>query len=371
MKICHLTSVHPPEDIRIFVKECRYLQQAGFDVSLIVGNSHTYIKDGVKIYGVEVNAANRYMRILKGPQKVYQKALEIDADVYHFHDPELLPIGLLLKKRGKMVIYDVHEDVPEQVMSKEWIPSALRRTISKQVKRIEKYATKRFDAVITATPTINDRFKTYNRKSYTIHNFPITNELIGNESEHDSKPASKKTAIYIGGITKLRGIAEMLDAIETVNEQEKITLTLAGRFSPESLEEEMKMKSGWDFVDHAGWLNRDEVKTYLGNAFAGLVLLHPEPRYTVSYPIKLFEYMSAGIPVIASNFPLWEQIVKESNCGICVDPLDTDQIAETILWMHNNPNLAKQYGENGRNAIINKYNWEKEAEKLINIYKEL
>jgi glycosyltransferase involved in cell wall biosynthesis len=371
MKICHLTSVHPPEDIRIFVKECRYLKQAGFDVSLIVGNSETYIKDGVKIFGVEINAGNRYMRILKGPQKVYQKALEIDADIYHFHDPELLPIGLLLKKKGKKVIYDVHEDVPEQVMSKEWIPSTLRSSISKQVKRIEKYAASRFDAVVTATPTINDRFKMYNPKSFTVHNFPITNELIGDGKIEDSTPVSEKTAIYIGGITKLRGIAEMVDAIEVVNNHKSITLTLAGKFSPESLEEDMQSKSGWKYVDHAGWLNRDEVKNYLGNAFAGLVLLHPEPRYTVSYPIKLFEYMSAGIPVIASNFPLWEQIVNESKCGICVDPLNIEQIAEAILSIHTNPQAAKEFGENGRKAILNKYNWEKEAEKLVNIYNQL
>ncbi len=369
MKVCHLTSVHPSEDIRIFVKECRFLQQDGFDTTLIVANSDTYIKDGVKITGVEVNAGSRYMRILKGPVNVYKKALEIDADLYHFHDPELLPVGLLLKRKGKKVIYDVHEDVPEQVLSKEWIPGFLRRSISKTVKMIEKFASKRFDAVVTATPTINNRFKTYNPKSVTIHNFPITNELITEElpggKEHQNN------VIYIGGITHLRGIVEMTDAMEVVNQSELITLTLAGKFSPESLEVQVKKQQGWQFVNHAGWLNREQVKEHLGQAFAGLVLLHPEPRYVVSYPIKLFEYMSAGIPVIASNFPLWKEIIEDSQCGVVVDPLNIEEIAEAILRFKRNPDQAAEMGRNGREAILTKYSWENEAARLVTLYKEL
>lgn len=369
MNICHLTSVHPAEDIRIFVKECRYLQQSGFDTSLIVSNSETYVKDGVKIVGVEVNATNRYMRILKGPMRVYKKALEIDADAYHFHDPELLPVGLLLKRKGKKVIYDVHEDVPEQVLSKEWIPAFLRHSISTLVKRIERFASSRFDAVVTATPTINDRFKTYNKNSVIIHNFPITNELI--TEDLPSSQDQKKTAIYIGGITKLRGIVEMVDALEVVNQTAPVTLTLAGKFSPESLEEQVKKQNGWKYVHNAGWLNREQVKSYLGQAFVGLVLLHPEPRYTVSYPIKLFEYMSAGIPVIASNFPLWKEIVEESQCGLCVDPLNIEEIAKAILWFNENPEEAKRLGKNGREAILKKYSWENEAARLVDLYKNL
>jgi glycosyltransferase involved in cell wall biosynthesis len=370
MKICHLTSVHPAEDIRIFVKECRYLQQSGFDTTLIVANSNTYNKDGVKIVGVDVNAGNRYLRILKGPQKVYKKALEIDADVYHFHDPELLPVGLMLKRKGKKVIYDVHEDVPEQVLSKEWIPSFLRQSISKVVKGIEKFSSKRFDAVVTATPTINQRFKTYNSNSVSIHNFPITNELI-TENLSSSDQVAHKTAIYIGGITKLRGIEEMVDAMELVNKSEPIQLTLAGKFSPESLEEQVKGRSGWKYINHAGWLSREEVKEHLGQAFVGLVLLRPEPRYMVSYPIKLFEYMSAGIPVIASNFPVWKEIIEESQCGICVDPLNIQEISEAILWFYKNPGEAEKLGRNGREAILNKYSWENEAARLTALYQKL
>jgi glycosyltransferase involved in cell wall biosynthesis len=368
MKICQLTSVHPAEDIRIFVKECRYLQQSGFDTTLIVANSETYVKDGVKIVGVKVNAGNRYTRILKGPIQVYKKALEIDADVYHFHDPELLPIGVLLKRKGKKVIYDVHEDVPEQVLSKEWIPAPLRKTISKMVKMVEKFSAKRFDAVVTATPTINNRFKTYNDNSVTIHNFPITNELI---TEDLPETEEAKSAIYIGGITKLRGIVEMVDAMEVVNQTEPVTLTLAGKFSPESLEKQIKNQKGWKYIHNAGWLDREGVRTVLGQAFVGLVLLHPEPRYTVSYPIKLFEYMSAGIPVIASNFPLWKEIVEESQCGLCVDPLNIQEIAEAILWFYKNPEEAKRLGQNGREAILKKYSWENEAARLVQLYKNL
>lgn len=372
MKICHLTSVHPADDIRIFVKECKSLALAGHDVYLIAPNTENKIIDGVKVVGITSTASNRYMRMAAAAKSVYQAALEVDADVYHFHDPELMVIGLLLKKKGKKVIYDVHEDVPEQVLSKQWIPKPLRKNISVSVRMMEKYAAKRFDAVVTATPTISKRFKTYNANTVTVHNFPILNELMGNPAEQSPVNRKENSFLYIGGITELRGIKEMVSAIDVLNGQgEQGELVLAGKFAPERLEQEMKEESGWDYVDHKGWLSRAEIKNVLGQSTAGLVLIRPEPRYMVSYPIKLFEYMAAGVPSIASNFPLWEEFVLGNQCGLCVDPLNPEEIAGAMKWMMDHPEEAKQMGENGRKAVIEKYNWEKESQELVALYERL
>ncbi|MEL3970750.1 glycosyltransferase family 4 protein [Rossellomorea oryzaecorticis] len=374
MKVCHLTSVHPTEDIRIFVKECSYLSEAGFDVSLVVGNSESYTKNGVDIIGAPVRSSNRYLRMLKGPQSVYKKALEVDADVYHFHDPELLPVGLLLKSKGKKVIYDVHEDVPQQVLSKQWIPKPLRKLVSRMVEGLERYASNRFDAVVTATPTINERFLTYQQNSVTIHNFPIMNELIGEGSADAVKPMDKNKIVYIGGITRLRGIEEMVRSMEELNKDtasSDVTLHLAGAFAPPSLQEEMEQLEGWKHVNFEGYLNRKEVSDLLNTSSVGLVILHPEPRYVVSYPIKLFEYMSAGLPVIASDFPLWRGIVEDAQCGICVDPMSPGEIADAVRYLLNNKEEARKMGENGRKAIMNKYNWEQESVRLVELYKSL
>jgi glycosyltransferase involved in cell wall biosynthesis len=370
MKVCHLTSVHPAEDIRIFVKECQSLSNAGYDVSLVVANGHSRTKNGVQIIGVQAFAKNRVIRMLKGTWQVYKKAKELNADIYHFHDPELIPIGLLLKRKGKMVIYDVHEDVPEQVLSKQWIPKRLRRLISNIVKTVEKYASKRFDAIVTATPYINERFLRYNKNSVTVHNFPILNELLDHRNTA-TKKFDQANLIYIGGITKLRGIHEIAKAIEIVNKDMNVTLTLAGKFSPESLKDELEKTPAWNFINFVGWLTREEVKEYLSKSTLGLVILRPEPRYVVSYPIKLFEYMSAGIPVIASNFPLWKEIVERENCGKCVDPLQPNEIASAIKWFVNHPEEAKKMGENGRKAIEQKYNWEQESKRLLELYRTL
>ncbi|WP_043906118.1 glycosyltransferase family 4 protein [Parageobacillus genomosp. 1] len=371
MKVCHLTSVHPGEDIRIFVKECQSLARAGHDVTLIVANEPSRVVHNVRIVGVSAPARTRISRMLKATYQVYKQALKENAEVYHFHDPELIPVGLLLKKKGKKVIYDVHEDVPEQVLSKQWIPKPLRKPISFLVKSIEKFAAKQFDAIVTATPTINNRFKTYNEKSVTVHNFPILNELLDPNIDISNKDFSRPNIVYIGGITKLRGIKEMMLAVEKVNEHTDVKLQLAGKFAPEHLEYEMKQLSAWKYVQHLGWLNRQQIKDCLFNATLGLVLLHPEPRYIVSYPIKLFEYMSAGIPVIASHFPLWKEIVENCECGKCVNPLDVNEIARTIQWFIDNPEKAKQMGLNGRKAIEEKYNWENESKILIRLYEEL
>jgi glycosyltransferase involved in cell wall biosynthesis len=369
MKVSHLTSVHPTEDIRIFIKECKSLAAAGYDVSLITANEGSYEVDGVKIIGLDVKAPSRVTRMIRATKAVYKKALEIDSDVYHFHDPELLWVGLMLKKNGKKVIYDVHEDVPEQVLSKQWIPKPLRKAVSFFVTKIESYCSNRFDAVVTATPHISNRFKTYNKNTVTIHNFPILNELLNNMQEAEA--SATKNFIYVGGLTGLRGTKEMVQAIGLLNKEVESKLILGGAFSPASLHEEVKQEEGWNYTDFKGYLTRAEVKKTLAEANGGLVLIHPEPRYVVSYPIKLFEYMSAGIPAIASNFPLWKDIVEKNHCGICVDPLNPSEIAKAMKWLIENPEEAKRMGENGRKAVIEKYNWEHESKELVLLYNRL
>lgn len=378
MKICHLTSVHPAEDIRIFVKECQSLQEAGHDVSLIVANSETYIKNNVHIIGVEAKSSNRFMKMFKGPAAVYKKALELNADVYHFHDPELMPVGLLLKNRGKKVIYDVHEDVPEQVLSKQWIPKPLRKIVSFTVKAAEKFASKRYDGIVTATPTINNRFRTYNSNSVVVHNYPIMGELL---DDHDESPVQNYEnlpphlrdpyALYVGSITRIRGIFEMAEAIGLANQKVPMKLVLAGAFAPPALQSELEKREEWKYIRYSGFLDRPGVKQHLKNAKVGLVLLYPEPRYMVSLPIKMFEYMAAGIPVIAANFPLWKEIVDDAECGLCVDPLNPQEISNALQWIMEHPEEAAAMGQNGKRSIVEKYNWEHESKTLVQAYQQL
>ena len=254
--------------------------------------------------------------------------------------------------------------MPRQILSKHWIPAPLRKTISWAVERIENYAAQRFDYIVTATPYIRDRFLKINNRTIDVNNFPILSELYMPDTDWDSK---EKLVCYVGGIGKVRGIQEMVEAIGMT----EYSLLLAGKFALTAKRDIATGKGGWSKVVELGHINRDEVKEVLSRSMAGLVLFHPEPNHINARPNKMFEYMSAGIPVIASDFPLWKEIVESNNCGICVNSLNVSEIANAINWIMDNPQQAKRMGENGRQAVEEKYNWEQEGYKLSKIYGEL
>ncbi|MFT9850484.1 glycosyltransferase family 4 protein [Aneurinibacillus sp. REN35] len=358
--ICHLTSVHPPMDTRIFTKECSSLAGAGYETHLIAPDAPEGVHNGVRFHAIE-RGRGRLNRMTKTVRAVYRKALAINADAYHFHDPELLPVGILLKMKGKKVVYDVHEDVPRQILSKYWIPAPLRKTISRSFEAFENFAAKKFDAIAAATPFISKRFARIGCHSLYVNNYPLLAEFIKPDQDWSRK---ERAVTYVGGISVKRGIQEMVKAMDHTDAK----LLLAGKFIPESLRQETTKLPGWQQVSEFGHVSREEVQQILGRGVAGLVTLHPIINYKDALPVKMFEYMAAGIPVIASDFPLWRDIVTGNECGICVDPLDEKQIAEAIQYLVDHPKEAKRMGDNGRRAIEQKYSWEMEAKKLIALY---
>jgi len=147
-------------------------------------------------------------------------------------------------------------------------------------------------------------------------------------------------------------------------------LLIAGNID-KSLETKLMLMPGWSRVDALGFVDRNEVKAIIGRSMAGVVLYHPELNHINAQPNKMFEYMAAGIPVIASDFPLWKEILEGARCGVCVDPLDPDQIADAIRWIVDHPEQAEQMGKNGRKAIIERYNWKREEDTLLGLYRGL
>lgn len=362
-KVCHITTVHPSKDVRIFHKECCSLARAGFDVSLLVLNADSDIEKDVKIIGVTHPFKGRIDRILNAPKIALREALQVNADIYHFHDPEFLRVALALKKKGKKVIYDVHEDVPRQILAKYWIPSLFRKMISVFFEKFENYVAARLDYIVTATPFIRKRFQKVNKNCIDINNYPKVEEF-----DLDIAPTFNSNQVcYIGGIEKVRGIEQMVQSLAFTDG----SLTLAGKFSSETLEAEMKQNAQWSKVNFVGFLDRKGVNQLLKNSMAGLVTLHPIINYIDALPVKMFEYMASGIPVIASNFPLWKSIIDEVRCGTTVDPMQPSAIADAISNYIKHPETARKHGENGKKAILQKYNWSIEEKKLIEVYKSL
>ncbi|MCK4352706.1 glycosyltransferase family 4 protein [candidate division WOR-3 bacterium] len=366
MKVCILTSVHPCFDVRIFHKEARTLVNAGYDVTLIVQHTKNVIVDGVKIIALP-KPKNRFFRIFGTTCQVFMLALKQRADIYHFHDPELLPIGILLKiLRETKVIYDVHEDVSKQILSKYWIPKLLRGLISVLFNLFENLLSKKFDYIITATVNIRNKFKI--GKAIDIKNYPIVDS---NFQIIHSYNKNKYTIIYVGGLERIRGIKEIVRALEFVNPKYNVTLKLLGEFSEKSFVKEVKNLKGWDKTYFLGYVSYREIYKYLEKVNIGLVCFLPAPNHIFSMPNKLFEYMAAGLPIVTSNFPLWKKIVEVNKCGLTVNPLNPKEIAKAVEWLIEHPDEAEKMGANGRKAVLEKYNWEKESKKLLKLYEDI
>ncbi len=362
-----MTSVHPALDARIFHKECRSLARAGFDIIVIGPHSRDLVEDDVRVKSIRQDRS-RLVRMTRTVWRVYREARRQRADIYHFHDPELIPVGLLLRASGKCVIYDIHEDVPKDILSKHYLPAGSRRVIAWTVGKLESVVAKYFSALVTVTPSIADRFLPLNRRTIIVFNYPDQKEIVFSQQ---SQPWSQRrqSVAYVGSITAQRAIREMVSAMSLLPETLPAALELAGWESPENLcRDELHGHAGWARVQHHGLMDQPSTIRLLHGVRAGLVLFHPEPNHLESMPQKIFEYMGAGLPVIASNFPLWRRVLGDARCGIFVDPLDPRQIADAIEYILNHPTEAEEMGRRGQAAMLERYNWDTEAEKLINLY---
>jgi len=368
VKVVHLTSVHPPFDTRIFHKEAKTLHQAGYRVVLIVPDvCDIQVIDGVHIKTIKPSD-NRFLRFTCTMWQIYKAARREAAELYHFHDPELLLVGWLLGLQGKKVIYDVHEDVPKDILAKHWVPKWMRKWIAKLVGSLELLVVHCLAGVVAATPAIARRFPA--SKTVVVQNFPIPDEPSWKNEISVYKNRSNKM-VYVGALTPNRGAYQMIEAVSRTPPDFQAQLVLAARFAPAGLLDELRLLDAWKTVSFLGWLSREQVRKVLRKAKVGLVIFHPDPNHIEAQPNKLFEYMSAGLPVIASDFPLWREIVGNEECGLLVDPLDTQAIAEAIQWLLEHTEDAEEMGKRGRRAVETRYNWELEAHKLLKFYEGL
>lgn len=351
LRIVHVTTVHKPFDVRIFHKQCVTLAKAGHWVALVQQGDTAEVRHGVEIIPLPTSGG-RAARMTRGVWRAVERVRDLRPDVVHFHDVEFIWGALLLKIGGHRVVYDVHEDVIKDLEDKRYLPRWTIPPLRVAVSLFERLAELSFDRLVPATSSIAQRFP--GERTHLIRNTPILGEM----DDPNAPPfAQRPRAVgYLGGLAAFNGPREMVAAMGRIGPTTEATLIMGGRFPEPDIEAETRAMPGWRRVDFRGWVDRAEIRKIFATLRAGLVVYQPTPNVTVSEPNKFFEFLSAGIPLIASNFPIWRDFVEAHGCGICVDPTDPEAIAEAIAHLLDHPKEAEEMGRRGRDLVLKDFN---------------
>lgn len=366
IKVCHFTSAHKRNDGRIFLKECKSIYNAGYDVSLIVADGKgDEIVDGINIYDVG-KGDSRLDRFINVTRRITKKSIKLNCDIYHFHDPDLILAGLFLKKKNKKVIFDMHEDNPGYISELPYIPRLFRKVFANLYECLEIYAVKKFDGIISTRQIINDRLDKYNKNIEIITNFPILKE------ELDISLKENNVICFAGAIVDSWRHKEIINAVENID---NIKYLLAGPVSDSYLNE-LKSLKGWSKVEYLGLISHSEVEKMYKRSTIGIAIYvyckNMGGKEGNLANTKMFEFMNYELPFICTDFKLWKQIVEvEENCGLCVNPYDVNEIKKAIELLIHNPEKCEMMGKNARKAAIEKYNWNTQEVKLVNFYNQL
>lgn len=362
VKVCHITTVHEWDDLRILPKQCMSLAKSGYEVHLVANGKEDSFEYETHIHNINFTGG-RIKRILFGTQKALKKALEVKADIYELHDPELLLIARKLKASGAKVIFDSHENVPADILDKEWIPSKLvRKIISGIYDKFESNVTNQIDGVISVLEPITDKFKNPVRE--TIKNFPILNSVYKHK---DNWTEDKAYLIYTGGLSKIRGLKQMIDALEYV--EHDVTLHLFGAWETEEYHRQCQASKGWGKVKFHGMVSNDEVYKALSGAHLGMVNFLKVPNHILAHPNKAFEFMAAGIPMIMSDIEFWKD--EFSDTAYFVDPEKPKEIASKINEVLGKREEMKARGELGVKLTHEKFSWDSQGKKLVKFYQKI
>lgn len=373
MRVIHLSFRHALKDVRIY-KECNTLAEAGHEVHHIAPNwkseafkawdyktTDTVKLHGIKVYNKESLKSKSATKIIKEIPAVFRtfyeickKASTLNGDIYHYHDPEIFPIALYLKLiRRKKVVYDMHEHAPKQILQIP-IPKPLKYMLLVVYTIFDFIAENYFDAGVQVI--MAKKFK----------NAIIVENYVELPTKYDRDYSKKEdvTIIYVGGLTRLRGIKELVKAMEYANGK----LWLAGNWQSGLLGECTEL-DGWEKCTYLGVLKFDEVPKYLKKADIGVIPHMPAPNHNVGHSIKSYEYLGYGLPMVMTEFGLWKQDFEK--CALFFNPKNPKDIANKINLLVENPLMRESLGNHGRKLIEDKYNWGIESKKLIELYNKM
>jgi glycosyltransferase involved in cell wall biosynthesis len=355
MRVTHISIIHRPLDSRIFERECRAMARAGYEVHLVAAAPPAERIDGVSLHSIAGDPTrpparrqvSRYLRATR-------TAFRLRPSTFHIHDPHLIPLGLLLKLCGSRVVYDVHEDYAGHARSKLFDH---RRS---------------FDGFVCASSSLSRKFPA--PRTIVLHNFPLLECFALAASDPSLRPYRERdnTVVYTGTIREIRGFWEIARALELLPADLDCRFRMIGGFRPPELADTARTLDAWKRMELVPWVPYPQMVSDLFAARIGIALLHRLPNH--NDPIrsnKAFEFMAAGIPLIASDLPNWRELVCGLGCGVVVDPRDPEAIAGAIEELLTDPERAEEMGKRGQAAVKARFNWDLETPTLLSLYHAL
>lgn len=368
-KVCHVSSAHNVFDDRIFFKECCSLTEM-FDVHVIAIGEKDEVSNKVNIHALP-KSSSRFNRFFLLQIKILLKSFKVNAKVYHFHDPDLIFFGLFQKLLGKKVIYDMHELVYFQINDKEWLGNGfIKKMVTSIYLMFEKLGVRCFDKIVIAEDGywsyVKEKHNKHIGKFVAIRNFSIYELIKQSAPDTNYNKGNKRIIVYAGGLSKIRGIKEIVEAIQAIDNIEFLAL---GSWESDGYKQECEQADKNKKMNYLGLVKMDKVYSYLKIADIGVANLYHKPNYLTSLPIKAFEYMASGLPIIMSDFPYW--IETFSDCALFVNPLDPADIKSKIELILSDNNLRLKLAEAGKKLVLEKYTWEEESKRLVKEYESL
>lgn len=372
VKVCHITSVHNINDVRIYHKQILSLINAGYHVDYIVKEGELIDKPpGVTCH--LLNPKPRLLTRVKNQFRILKISYKLESEIFQLHDPELIIIGFILKWIFKRkIIYDIHELYADSILHKSYLYPFIATILSKIYQIIEKFVLKYFDHIILAEMNYDKYYK--NNKYTVIQNYALSKSLINKKSLFNSDE-SDLNIVYLGGVTKERGIFEILEFVNELKNDVNLIFHLIGPIIPNSLKlliEDYLMRNNIkNIVRIYDWLPMTQSHKIMENCDVGLIFLHPIHNYTTSLATKMFEYMAKGLVVIMSDFPLWTEFNNTYKCGLTVDIFNIKQEKQRILEFFEQKNKIKSIREKNVETVKNNFLWEIEEKKLLRLYDHL
>ena len=369
MKVCHVTSGHANTDPRIFQKQCVSLAKAGYDVTLVAPGTGEKEESGVRVIGAGEKPVSRLKRMFRFSAQVAERAAALQADIYHLHDPELLRYVGWLRGTGALVVFDSHEDVIEDIAEKPYIPPMFRGLVSRTYAVFFRRTAKKLAGLVSVTPHLQKKLESYCENTVMITNYPILTELPNRTIK---KPGTSFIVCFTGNLSPLWNLVPAAQAVETLDHAQ---LRICGRPDEATLSQ-LRPRPSWNSkVQYLGQLSLAQAKQEQKDADVGIALCgycrNTGWKTGTLGNTKIFEYMAMGLPVVCTDFDLWEEFVERYHCGICVQPDDVQAISAALRELQEHPEEAIRMGQNGQQAAREEFNWASQEPVLLAFYQKL